>query len=496
MRKKISNTTAEKSVIAGLIQHGRDSFDDIDGMITVDSFTLEENQIMWSCLQELFEKSTTVDLPTLHAASKALDLDSAFSEKVPKGYFSKLKSVEIEKSNVPHQARIVAILQAAREVHIRASLVQSRISDVKGTESISQILSIGEQPFFDLADELQNRGGNEPVDISEDIDEHIQHLIDNPCEMMGISTGFQRFDAAIGGGLRKGNVDLIGARTKVGKSFFADTVALHVAGKLNIPVLVLDTEMQKEDHVHRILANMSDIEINDICTGKFGAAEGTKKRVQQAAEALKNMPYKYVTIAGVDTDEIMAIIRRWVKREVGRDENGNTNPCVVIYDYLKLTSASQLGNMKEFEALGYQMQKLVNLSIKEGVPVLSFVQLNRDGITRESEDVISGSDRLSWFCSSLTLFKRKSEEEIAEDGGESGNRKLVPIMARHGGGLPEEFDYINMNLIGNYGRLVEGFTKSEYILANKKKNEGFDNEVSDEKQEFVIEDEQDLEKPF
>ena len=314
--------------------------------------------------------------------------------------------------------------------------------------------------------------------------------------MMGISTGFQRFDAAIGGGLRKGNVDLIGARTKVGKSFFADTVALHVAGKLNIPVLVLDTEMQKEDHVHRILANMSDIEINDICTGKFGAAEGTKKRVQQAAEALKNMPYKYVTIAGVDTDEIMAIIRRWVKREVGRDENGNTNPCVVIYDYLKLTSASQLGNMKEFEALGYQMQKLVNLSIKEGVPVLSFVQLNRDGITRESEDVISGSDRLSWFCSSLTLFKRKSEEEIAEDGGESGNRKLVPIMARHGGGLPEEYDYINMNLIGNYGRLVEGFTKSEYILANKKKNEGFDNEVSDKKQEFVIEDEQDLEKPF
>ena len=125
--KKISNTTAEKSVIAGLIQHGRDSFDDIDGMITVDSFTLEENQIMWSCLQELFEKST-VDLPTLHAASKALDLDSAFSEKVPKGYFSKLKSVEIEKSNVPHQARIVAILQAAREVHIRASQVQSRIS--------------------------------------------------------------------------------------------------------------------------------------------------------------------------------------------------------------------------------------------------------------------------------------------------------------------------------------------------------------------------------
>ena len=209
-------------------------------------------------------------------------------------------------------------------------------------ESISQILSIGEQPFFDLADELQNRGGNEPVDISEDIDEHIQHLIDNPCEMMGISTGFQRFDAAIGGGLRKGNVDLIGARTKAGKSFFADTVALHVAGKLNIPVLVLDTEMQKEDHVHRILANMSDIEINDICTGKFGKSEGTKKRVQQAAEKLKKMPYKYVTIAGVDLMKSWRLLDVGLKGKLVEMRNGNTNPCVVIYDYLKLTSASQL----------------------------------------------------------------------------------------------------------------------------------------------------------
>ena len=27
---------------------------------------------------------------------------------------------------------------------------------------------------------------------------------------------------------------------------------------------MLDTEMSREDHIHRLLANMSDIEINDI----------------------------------------------------------------------------------------------------------------------------------------------------------------------------------------------------------------------------------------
>ena len=38
--------------------------------------------------------------------------------------------------------------------------------------------------------------------------------------------------------------------------------------------------------------------------------------------------------------------------------------------------------------------------------------------------------------------------ECDEDGGESGNRKLVPLIARHGGGLSDDFDYINMHLNG------------------------------------------------
>jgi len=494
---KINDVTAEKSVIAGLIQHGQDAFDDVDGILTANSFTQEENQIMWSCLEQLFKDSTTVDLPTLYGASKVLSLDEQFSKKGLKDYFKKLSATTIEKSNVNHQAATVAKLEVAREVYRCSLMVQQNILEVKSDKSISEILAIGEEPFYGLADTLQNRGGNEPVDIFQDIDEHIDDLIENPCEMMGVSTGFPRYDKMIGGGLRQGNVDLIGARTKVGKSFFADTVALHVAGKLNIPVLVLDTEMQQKDHVYRILASISDVQTNEISTGQFSKSKAKIERVKQAAETLKKMPYKYSPVAGVPIQEIVAIIRRWVKRVVGRDENGNTNPCLVVYDYLKLGGSSEMkGNEQPHIALGFKMQELVNVSIKENVSVLSFVQLNREGITREGEDVIAGSDDIARYCSSFCLFKKKSEEEVAEDGGESGNRKLKPILHRHGGGLEEDFDYVNMNLIGEYGKLVEGFTKSEYILANKKEKEGFDNEVNDNEEGFVVEEDIDPEKPF
>ena len=84
---------------------------------------------------------------------------------------------------------------------------------------------------------------------------------------------------AIGGGLRRKCVDLVAARPKVGKSMFGDAVAMHVASNLNIPVLVLDTEMSKEDHYNRILANLSGVEINKIATGKFSENEIDKRKI-------------------------------------------------------------------------------------------------------------------------------------------------------------------------------------------------------------------------
>ena len=402
MTKEINDITAERAVLAGLVRHGSEAFIDVDDLVNVDSFTDDKHQILFACLKKVFEESTTVDLPSLFSAAKSIGLDGVFVDKVPSDYVKKLSSIYIAPENVRSQAKKLVKFTIGRELDRRALKVRSDIRDMTGDETVSQIINIGEAPFLELSSDLNNQVENKPVDMSEDIEEYIDHLINNPSESMGISSGFPRFDKSIGGGFRRKSVDLIAARPKTGKSMFADAVALHVAGKLGLPVLMLDTEMSKEDHVNRILANLSDIEINDIATGSFSKTKGREERVRQAAERIKEMP------------------------------------C----------------------------------------------------------DVISGSDRLVWLCASLTIFKRKSDEEIAEDGGTSGNRKLVPIAARHGGGLADEYDYINMNMMGEYGRIDEGFTKSEYILEQKRQKEGFDNEVSNEEEDFIVQEEVDMEKPF
>ena len=210
-----------------------------------------------------------------------------------------------------------------------------------------------------------------------------------------------------------------------------------------------------------------------------------KERIAQAAEKIKGVPFDYITIAGKPFEETLSIIRRWIVKRVGFDENGRTNDCMVIYDYLKLMASNEINDsMKEFQVLGFQITKLHNLTVEYDFPCLSFVQLNRDGITKESTDVVSGSDRLIWLCSSFTIFKTKSDEEMAEDNGSTGNRKLIPIVTRHGGGL-DDYDYINIDMKGEIGTVEEMMTKSEALKGTQLQREG-----------FVIEDGGEAERPF
>ena len=166
-------------------------------------------------------------------------------------------------------------------------------------------------------------------------------------------------------------------------------------------------------------------------------------------------------------------MRKWIYQEVGFDETGRTKDCLIVYDYLKLMNSSSISNsMQEFQVLGFQITQLHNFCVKYDVPCLSFVQLNRDGITKESTDVVSGSDRLIWLCTSFSIFKMKSDEEIADDDEDNGNRKLVPIVARHGAGL-DDGDYINMNMFGKFGKLVEGETRNALRKNSTVRDKGF-----------------------
>lgn len=441
-----------------MFAYGLESYVEINDFITHGSFANRNNQVIYKCIEKILESDAAVDIPSILSAAEQLNLSETVQTKQELDYIKNLMDYPVKKQNVIHFAAQVKKFEFARNARRIAKKIHGDIDSIVGDESIDDIISLVESPLMDFL--RDDETGQKPEMLGDNIDEYVDFLVENKCDQIGLSSGFPRFDAVVGGGLRRKCVDLVSARPGVGKSVFADNVALHNA-RQGIPVLMLDTEMSKEDHLNRILSNISGVPIGEISTGKFAEHDEKLIAVRNAMEEIRDIPYTYVSVAGAPFETILNTIKRWILREVGQDENGNTNDCLVVYDYLKLMSSSGItNNIQEYQALGFQITNLHNLAVKYDFPCLSFVQLNRDGITKESTDAVSGSDRLIWLCTSFSIFKLKSAEELAEDGPNAGNRKIVTLKARHGAGLMDG-NYINMNMIGEHAQLLELRTRDE-----------------------------------
>jgi len=462
------DVAAERAILGGIHQYGQDAYFDTADILHYESFTVRENRVIYNCFKHIFEtkQDALPDEAMIISASIELGYDKFFNSDQSLRHLRGVLNTKTSLENVRHFAAKVRKLHIARLLAEQCNLAIEDLYKLDGSESIDHILSIPEGRIFELNDKINNKDTQVSL-LSKGLEEHLDYIESNPVDMVGISTGYIRYDKSIGGGHRRKEIDIIGARLKVGKTQLVDNIGMHISSKLGIPVMNIDTEMSREQHWYRILANLSNVPKELIETGKYGQDKELRLRVRAATKQLQAAPYFYECISGKAFEDVLATVRRWIHKEVGFDSNGKTKDCVLIYDYLKLVNDEAITrNMQEYQALGFMLMALKNFVIRYDIPCLSFMQLNRDGIEEESTAVASGSDRILMYCSSFSIFKPKSDEEIAEDGHNNGNRKLIPIVCRNGAGL-DNGDYINMQFDGDFGRIKELKTRNELRLESK-----------------------------
>ncbi len=447
----------ERAVLSGLFQYGSEVYVEIQDILSELDFYNNQNAIIYRCLKYIIENNLSIDVVSITSAANILNLKEDILSDID--YLKSLKTLNINKDNVFKFSAQLKKLSFLRSLKDETQKILDNLKSTNGTESIDDIIDIVEKPLIKAIS--MESIGEKPERLGEDVIDYVDFLENNPCDYIGIPTGFPRYDKSIGGGLRRKTVNIIAARSKVGKSYIGDSIAINITSNKDYPVLLLDTEMSKEDHYYRILAGLSGVKLDEIENGSFAKDPEKKKLVRDAAKKFSEFKYYYINVAGQPFNVISNHIKRWVMQTVGKDENGKTKDCLVIYDYLKLMSSSSINaNIQEYQALGFQISELHNVCVKLDIPCLAFVQLNREGETRESTDVVSGSDRIIWLCTSFTIFKHKTLEEIADDGLLNGNRKLVPIVSRHGAGL-DYGDYINIKFDGSIGLIKEINTRNE-----------------------------------
>ena len=460
-----NDKAAERVVLAGLYQYGYDIYIDICDIVDEKSFSDEGNQSIFKCLKHLVSQTGGVaDVPSIMSAAKTLGIESLVETQDQLRYIQSLINFPVTIKNAFNNAIKLKKLQLINKFDNRLVTCRSELNEFTGEEEISEIIGKIQNSILEETLQISNADSNNPKHISEGLEEYIEHLENNENTQLGICSGFKVYDEAIGGGLRPGTVNLVGARMKTGKSFFADNVAINVSSQ-NIPVLMFDTEMTERDHWYRLLARISNIKMQEIENGSYAKDKAKKDRVLKGIEKLKSMNFHYKSIAGKGFDEVISMARRWVMKEVGLNEMGKAKPCLIILDYVKLMSDGSITkNIAEYQALGFLMTSLHNFMTQYGVACLAFTQLNRDGINREDTDIAAGSDRMLWLASSFAIYKRKTPEELSNEGHDPNspvyNLKLIPIVSRYGKGI-DAGDYINISAEYEYGRIVEGPTARE-----------------------------------
>jgi replicative DNA helicase len=451
----LANVGIERALIASMCQYGKEALIEVEDIgVCPTSFTSTSNQALFSSLKYLLDNKDSVDQTMLLITLKDLGYIALFDSKKDIEYIASLFIFPIDKKNIRALGIRLEKLVIARTAIAKHNEAIDSLSQITGTENVEHIIQISENPIFDLIVEVSKNKDNGPHLLFENVEEIIAELKKSPCDNIGIPTPWKCYNASIGSGLRRGGVNLIGARPKIGKTTIAKETMLHCTNTLKIPALMLDTEMVQRDQVIRSIASLSKVSLTELESGRFAKNHLQCQSVDRAVKSVKeNKLFHYESVYGKPFEEILAIIRRWIVKEVGYDENGVVNNCVVVYDYFKLMDRSQLDSLKEYEAMGFQISRLTDFCKEFDFPCLAFVQLNR-------QNDISQSDRLRWLCHSYSTFETKDAQEIVDDGVKGGNRKLKIMDTRFGGGI-DSGDYICLNFNREINKITEIGLKSK-----------------------------------
>lgn len=177
-----------------------------------------------------------------------------------------------------------------------------------------------------------------------------------------LPTGFRDLDRLIGG-IPKGGVALIAARTSVGKSQIAWQIAAHniTAGR---GVVFASTEMRADDIDDRELARLARVPIQVIVKGGFGHA--LLPAVSELVEWQDRSPRFIYMNPPVSLPEVAAILRQEATR----------SPVdLVVVDYLQQLQGS---GDTEYERLTRLSAELKAMASTYQVAVLACAQLNRE----------------------------------------------------------------------------------------------------------------------
>lgn len=394
---------------------------------------------IFSLLKQAVEKGENINATIL--AQRLESIGVKFDEEVPVGEF--VESLALRK--VPEDAVYKTAIELKKLSERRKTIeamgrAADKLKALPRSASILEIQEIVDKEVNSVMSQVDS-GVEEAVNIYDSMEEFIETDPEQSDELFG---PFDRVNQIYGSLVNPGNIVTITSRSGVGKTSLAMEYCSYIGAKHNIHVLHFDNgEMSLQELQQRQVAMHSGVPMHLLRKQKWRrAGPEIVAKVRKVWDDIKKGKIKffYKSVAGMTADEMTAYAKKFYYSVVGRG-----NRMLISFDYIKTTS--QLGgNLTEWQVVGEivdKFKKFVQSDIlfekKPMIGMFTSVQSNRSGITNnkssdeivDNESTVSLSDRIIQFSSHMFILRKKTMDEILEEGIEFGTHKFICIKARH-----------------------------------------------------------------
>jgi len=233
------------------------------------------------------------------------------------------------------------------------------------------------QIYIDLDDATKDlKSGEEIEKIIDDIETKTKELdylgtkyktlADSGIDKNNISMEGQYYTTGLGSfdfncrGLYPGNVIVIAARPKEGKTTLAMNIAQHISLKKD--VLFFSLEMTVNELYYRILAHESEVEMNDILT---------KKHCDKVEKTIPIIEEKYKRLKIYDDIDKLHLIKSEARKQARKGKLG-----LIVIDYLQLVTVKGEERLREKTVI--MTRQFKNLAKELKVPIIELSQFARN----------------------------------------------------------------------------------------------------------------------
>jgi len=466
----------EKQVIGGLIKH-QDSYAEVASFIGEQDFAYDLNRNLFSLIKHALDNKETIDKTIL--TSRLRNLGITTKDNIdPYEYIDALTLIQVTPKSLVQGVKDLKKVTKRREYVEVADQIKKQMLK-GGNMSFDEINTYVDKTLYAKMNSWS--GASDSVDLFETMQARVEELGNNPVDDMGIQTPYPYYNNRYGG-FRNGNVYVFCSRPKQGKTSFLDATAFHMSNTMKdskgnpikIPTLILDTEMQSDEIQERVLAMISGVPVWYITTGNWRKVPEYVVKIREAWKVINRDKYKlhHEYVINTPIEQIVAKIKRWYYTKVGRG-----NQAMIVYDYIKITGEAMSEHNKEHQVIGEKVNTLKQLVGKEvTAPLITACQINRSGDNRQQAkddaSVIAQSDRVLWFASQVSIFRRKTPEEINVETPQFGTHKLINLESRwQGKDAAGHLDYVRDlegNLVNNFTNFtVDNFKVTEHADAKE-----------------------------